>query len=98
VRRCSGVLKANIPARLACRLPSVSDSRTVLDCTGAEDLLGQGDALFLAEDGTLTPVQSARAITTRWGAAYYLRIYLYELLAISFCIGRDHGWRRVWLT
>ena len=50
----ASVLKANIPARLACRLPSASDSRMVFDQAGAEDLLGPGDALFLAQDGTLT--------------------------------------------
>ena len=42
-------LKANLPARIAFRLPSHHDSMTVLDQPGAENLLGKGDMLFLAE-------------------------------------------------
>ncbi|MBE2202326.1 MAG: hypothetical protein IAE79_27190 [Anaerolinea sp.] len=41
----TGTIKANIPARVSFRLPSQIDSRTVLDRTGAENLLGQGDML-----------------------------------------------------
>jgi len=43
----TGTIKANIPARISFHLPSVVDSRTVLDRTGAEHLLGQGDMLAL---------------------------------------------------
>ena len=43
----TGTIKANIPARVSFRLPSVVDSRTILDYTGAEHLLGQGDMLAL---------------------------------------------------
>lgn len=43
----TGTVKANIPARISFRLPSVIDSRTILDYTGAEHLLGQGDMLAL---------------------------------------------------
>jgi DNA segregation ATPase FtsK/SpoIIIE-like protein len=42
-------LKANLPARIAFRLPSHHDSMTVLDQPGAENLLGKGDMLFLTE-------------------------------------------------
>jgi hypothetical protein len=42
-------LKANLPARIAFRLPSHHDSMTVLDQSGAENLLGKGDMLFLNE-------------------------------------------------
>jgi hypothetical protein len=41
----TGTIKANIPARVSFRLPSVIDSRTILDQPGAENLLGQGDML-----------------------------------------------------
>jgi hypothetical protein len=41
----TGTVKANIPARISFRLPSVTDSRTILDRPGAENLLGQGDML-----------------------------------------------------
>lgn len=43
----TGLIKANIPARIAFRVSSRVDSRTVLDSIGAEKLLGRGDMLFL---------------------------------------------------
>ncbi len=42
----TGVIKANIPARLSLSVSSQVDSRTILDCIGAENLLGNGDMLF----------------------------------------------------
>jgi len=41
----TGVIKANFPARISCRVSSLIDSRVVLGCSGAEKLLGRGDAL-----------------------------------------------------
>ena len=43
----TGLIKANIPTRVALRVNSKIDSRTILDASGAEDLLGHGDMLFL---------------------------------------------------
>lgn len=48
----TGLIKANIPARIAYAVTSGIDSRTILDCIGAEDLLGQGDMLFTS--GTMS--------------------------------------------
>lgn len=42
----TGLMKANIPARIAFSVASLIDSRTILDCPGAEKLLGRGDMLF----------------------------------------------------
>ncbi len=54
----TGVIKANIPTRIALRTQSVIDSRTVLDAKGAEQLIGRGDSLY-AGNATITRVQCA---------------------------------------
>lgn len=43
----TGLIKANIPTRIAFRVVSAVDSRTILDSIGAEDLLGMGDMLYM---------------------------------------------------
>jgi len=53
-----GSIKANIPTRFAFRVPSSTDSMVVLDTTGAEKLLGQGDML-LSENGKIRRLQGA---------------------------------------
>ena len=54
----TGVIKANIPTRIALRTQSVIDSRTVLDAKGAEQLIGRGDSLY-AGNASVTRIQCA---------------------------------------
>lgn len=46
----TGLMKANIPTRIAFNVPSLIDSRVVLDMPGAEKLVGKGDMLYLPSD------------------------------------------------
>lgn len=52
----TGVVKANIPSRISFAVSSSIDSRTILDMSGAEKLLGKGDMLFLPQ-GENTPIR-----------------------------------------
>ena len=55
----TGAIKANIPGRVAFKTASSVDSRTILDDTGAENLIGKGDMLFKGKDGLLIRAQGA---------------------------------------
>lgn len=48
----TGLIKANITARVAFKVPSQIDSRTILDAAGAEKLLGRGDMLYSSAEST----------------------------------------------
>jgi len=54
----TGTIKANFPARVAFRVISVTDSRTILDASGANQLIGRGDLLF-SQGSDLVRVQCA---------------------------------------
>jgi S-DNA-T family DNA segregation ATPase FtsK/SpoIIIE len=73
----TGLIKANIPARIAFAMASQIDSRTVIDGPGAEALLGKGDLLFSAADmpkpvrhqGAFVSDPEIRALVSHWSAA-----------------------------
>jgi len=54
----TGIIKANFPARIAFRVTSKIDSRTILDTSGADQLIGRGDMLF-TQGSELTRIQCA---------------------------------------
>ncbi|MBR4476126.1 MAG: DNA translocase FtsK 4TM domain-containing protein [Kiritimatiellae bacterium] len=55
----TGTIKANIPGRVAFKTATSIDSRTILDDTGAENLIGKGDMLFKTKDGLLIRAHGA---------------------------------------
>ena len=56
----TGLIKVNFPSRISCRVTSKVDSRTILDCNGAEKLLGRGDMLFLdSADSSIKRIHGA---------------------------------------
>jgi S-DNA-T family DNA segregation ATPase FtsK/SpoIIIE len=70
----TGLIKANIPARVAFATASAVDSRTIIDMTGAEKLLGRGDMLWLPPDspkptraqGVFVSDQEIELVTRHW--------------------------------
>src|SRR6185295_2079385 len=52
----TGVIKANFPTRISFQVTSRIDSRTILGDQGAEQLLGQGDMLYMAGGGRITRI------------------------------------------
>ena len=77
----TGLIKANIPARVAFATASAVDSRTILDMTGAEKLLGRGDMLVLRPDlakpiraqGVFVSDSEIQAISHHWTVQSGLR-------------------------
>ncbi len=50
----TGTIKVNFPSRISCKVTSKIDSRTILDCSGADKLLGKGDMLYLDTAAQIT--------------------------------------------
>jgi S-DNA-T family DNA segregation ATPase FtsK/SpoIIIE len=74
----TGTIKANFPARMAFRVTSQIDSRTILDATGANQLIGRGDMLF-SQGSNLIRIQCAFVDTP-------------EIEDISQYIGKQRGY------
>jgi S-DNA-T family DNA segregation ATPase FtsK/SpoIIIE len=72
----TGLIKANVPSRIAFAMTSNVDSRTVLDASGAEDLIGRGDMLYQPVDvprpmrlqGVFVSDEEVHAVTDFWRA------------------------------
>jgi S-DNA-T family DNA segregation ATPase FtsK/SpoIIIE len=70
----TGLIKANVPSRIAFAMASMIDSRTVLDAPGAEDLIGRGDMLYQPVDlprpvrlqGVYVSDREVTAVTKHW--------------------------------
>ncbi len=70
----TGLIKANFPSRIAFSVASGGDSRVIIDRTGAEDLLGKGDMLFLSADavapqriqGCFVSEEDSREVVAHW--------------------------------
>jgi S-DNA-T family DNA segregation ATPase FtsK/SpoIIIE len=74
----TGTIKANFPARMAFRVTSQIDSRTILDMSGANQLIGRGDMLF-SQGSHLIRIQCAFVDTP-------------EVEEITRYIGKQHGY------
>ncbi len=83
VKVITGLIKANFPARIAFRVTSIVDSRTILDQTGANQLIGQGDML-VSLNGEITRVQCAFIDTP-------------EIEALTEAIGKQRGYPSAYL-
>jgi S-DNA-T family DNA segregation ATPase FtsK/SpoIIIE len=98
----TGLIKANVPSRIAFAMASNVDSRTVLDAPGAEDLIGRGDMLYQPADlprpvrlqGVFVSDKEVRAVTDFWRTQAepdYLPALL-ETAAAEDADGGQFGW------
>ena len=79
----TGVIKANFPARIAFKVTSTIDSRTILDAGGANQLIGRGDMLF-SNGGEMTRLQCGFVDTP-------------EVEAIAEYIGKQQGYSQAFM-
>lgn len=104
----TGLIKANVPSRIAFAMASMVDSRTVLDSPGAEDLIGRGDMLYQPVDlprpvrmqGVFVSDREVTAVTKHWmdqtaGRTFYDE----DILAFTDSDGEgDDAGRFAWLV
>ncbi len=94
----TGLIKANVPSRIAFAMASMVDSRTVLDSPGAEDLIGRGDMLYQPVDlprpmrlqGVFVSDAEVNAVTHHWLAQADGRTF-YEEAILEFSDGEGNG-------
>ncbi len=94
----TGLIKANVPSRIAFAMASMIDSRTVLDQPGAEDLIGRGDMLYQPVDlprpvrmqGVFVSDQEVTAVTAHWMAQTGGRTF-YDQDILAFADPEDGG-------
>lgn len=97
----TGVIKANIPTRIAFAVASNADSRTILDQGGAEKLLGRGDMLFVSSDQGQPKRAQSVLVTDKEikGVTNFLKregeaVYDDEILNFKSTSGRGSGLRQ----
>jgi len=101
----TGLIKANVPSRIAFAMASQVDSRTVLDANGAEDLIGRGDMLYQPADlprpvrlqGVFVSDPEVRAVTDFWRDQAE-PTYNRDLLAGADLEDGGEGGQFAWLT
>jgi len=101
----TGLIKANIPSRIALMVSSAVDSRVIMDASGAEKLLGRGDMLFHA-NGASKPVRAQAAFVSdeevesvmdffaakqQEGTPTYSEISLEEVSSVVSTMGQGNG-------
>ena len=80
----TGLIKANFPTRIAFRVLSSTDSRTILDSNGAENLIGKGDMLYYA-GVKMERIQCAL-------------VSMNEITKVTKFIGDQSGWKQCYST
>jgi S-DNA-T family DNA segregation ATPase FtsK/SpoIIIE len=102
----TGLIKANVPSRIAFAMASNVDSRTVLDQPGAEDLIGRGDMLYQPADlprpvrlqGVFVSDAEVRAVVEHWRTQEPEPQYDPSVLAGADDGGEDGGGQFGWLA
>ncbi len=95
----TGVIKANIPSRLAFAVSSLQDSRVILDQPGAEKLVGQGDMLLVTASsnkaqriqGSWVTEEAVRKVTAHWKRQTSELSYVDNIVSDSKGSGSDAG-------
>ncbi|HAV92906.1 TPA: hypothetical protein DCW38_06985 [candidate division WOR-3 bacterium] len=79
----TGSIKANFPIRISFKVPSKADSKTILDASGADKLLGKGDMLYIPHQkgiimrahGAYLKTEEATAVANLWAETYMKKLF-----------------------